>query len=41
VSLKDALQGCREILDGIHDDLPVELFYFTGSMDEVRAARSG
>lgn len=41
VSLKDALQGCREILDGVHDDLPVEAFYFTGSIREIRAARSG
>jgi RNA polymerase sigma factor (sigma-70 family) len=40
VSLKDSLQGCREILDGVHDDLPVEAFYFTGNMDEIRAARS-
>jgi RNA polymerase sigma factor (sigma-70 family) len=41
VSLKDALQGCREILDGVHDDLPVEAFYFTGSIEEIRAERSG
>jgi F0F1-type ATP synthase beta subunit len=41
VSLKDSLQGCREILDGVHDDLPVEAFHFTGSMDEIRAARPG
>jgi F-type H+-transporting ATPase subunit beta len=41
VSLKDALQGCREILDGVHDDLPAEAFYFAGSIDEIRAARSG
>jgi F0F1-type ATP synthase beta subunit len=32
------LRGCREILDGRHDDLPVEAFYFTGSIDEIRAA---
>lgn len=37
VSLKDALQGCREILDGLHDDLPVEAFYFTGGIDEICA----
>ena len=41
VSLKDALQGCREILDGVHDDLPVEAFYFTGNIDQIRATRSG
>jgi F-type H+-transporting ATPase subunit beta len=41
VSLKDSLQGCREILDGVHDDLPVEAFCFTVSMEELRAERSG
>jgi RNA polymerase sigma factor (sigma-70 family) len=41
VSLRDALQGCREILDGVHDDLPVEAFYFTGGIDEIRAAHPG
>jgi F0F1-type ATP synthase beta subunit len=38
VSRADALQGCREILDGRHDDLPIEAFYFTGSIEEVRRA---
>ena len=38
VSLKDSLRACAEILDGLHDDLPVEAFYFTGSIDEVRWA---
>jgi RNA polymerase sigma factor (sigma-70 family) len=41
VSLEDTLKACREILDGLHDDLPVEAFYFTGSMDEIRAAHPG
>jgi F-type H+-transporting ATPase subunit beta len=36
VSLSDALRGCRDILDGKHDDLPVEAFYFSGSMAEIR-----
>jgi F-type H+-transporting ATPase subunit beta len=36
VSLKDSLQGCQEILDGIHDDLPVEAFYFKGGIEEIR-----
>lgn len=40
VSLKDSLRGCREILDGVHDDLPVEAFHFTGSVEEIRAERS-
>jgi F-type H+-transporting ATPase subunit beta len=36
VSRADALRGCREILDGRHDDLPVDAFYFTGSIEEIR-----
>jgi F-type H+-transporting ATPase subunit beta len=35
-SLKDALQGCREILDGTHDDLQVNDFYFKGGIEEIR-----
>jgi F-type H+/Na+-transporting ATPase subunit beta len=38
VSRADALRGCREILDGWHDDLPAEALYFTGSIEEIRAA---
>jgi RNA polymerase sigma factor (sigma-70 family) len=41
VGLKDSLRGCGEILDGVHDDLPIEAFHFTGSMDAIRAACSG
>jgi RNA polymerase sigma factor (sigma-70 family) len=37
VSRAQALRGCREILDGVHDDLPDEAFYFTGGIDEIRA----
>jgi RNA polymerase sigma factor (sigma-70 family) len=37
VSLADALEGCRAILDGEHDGLPVEAFYFEGSIAEIRA----
>ena len=37
VSRADALRGCREILDGAHDDLPAEAFYFTGGVDEIRS----
>jgi F-type H+/Na+-transporting ATPase subunit beta len=39
VSRTEALRGCREILDGLHDDLPDEAFYFTGGIDEIRARR--
>ena len=38
VSRADALRGCREILDGWHDDLPAKALYFAGSIDEIRAA---
>jgi RNA polymerase sigma factor (sigma-70 family) len=36
VSRADALRGCGEILDGLHDDLPADAFYFTGSIEEIR-----
>ena len=36
VSRAEALRGCREILDGAHDDLPADAFYFTGGIDEIR-----
>jgi F0F1-type ATP synthase beta subunit len=38
VSRADALRGCREILDGVHDDLPADAFYFTGSIEKIRRA---
>jgi RNA polymerase sigma factor (sigma-70 family) len=38
VTRADALRGCRQILDGQHDDLPTPAFYFTGSIDEIRRA---
>jgi F0F1-type ATP synthase beta subunit len=37
VSRTEALQICRETLDGVHDRLPEAAFYFTGGMDEIRA----
>jgi F-type H+-transporting ATPase subunit beta len=37
VSRAEALRGCREILDGLHDDLPDEALYFGGGIDEARA----
>jgi F0F1-type ATP synthase beta subunit len=39
VSLGDSLNTCREILDGLHDDLPVEAFYFAGNIAEIRHSR--
>jgi RNA polymerase sigma factor (sigma-70 family) len=37
VGLAETLRVCREILDGVHDGLPEEAFYFTGGIDDVRA----
>ena len=36
VSVEEAIRGCDEIIQGQHDGLPVEAFYFTGSIDEIR-----
>ena len=38
VSKADSLKTCSEILDGVHDDLPPEAFYFKGGIEEIRAA---
>jgi F-type H+/Na+-transporting ATPase subunit beta len=32
----EALRTCREFLDGQHDDVPVEHFYFRGGIDDIR-----
>jgi F-type H+-transporting ATPase subunit beta len=34
VTLKETLQGVREILEGQHDDVPEQNFYMIGSIDE-------
>jgi hypothetical protein len=36
-SLAESLRVCREILDGVHDDVPTEAFFFKGGIDEIRA----
>ncbi|WP_190600384.1 F0F1 ATP synthase subunit beta [Candidatus Vesicomyidisocius sp. SY067_SCS001] len=36
VSLKDTIAGFKAILDGEMDDFPEQVFYMTGSIDEVR-----
>lgn len=36
VSLAEALCTCRGILDGQYDDLPVDAFYFSGDIAEIR-----
>jgi F-type H+-transporting ATPase subunit beta len=37
VKLEDTIRGCREILDGKHDELPESAFYMKGGIDEVGA----
>ena len=38
VTRAEALRTCREILDGRHDDVPVERFYFQGGIDDIRGS---
>ncbi len=35
VSIKETVRGCREIIDGKHDNLPEQAFYLTGNIDQV------
>ncbi len=35
VALKDTIRGFKEILDGVHDDLPESAFYMVGNIDEA------
>jgi F-type H+-transporting ATPase subunit beta len=35
VSLKETIRGFKEILDGLHDDLPEGAFYMVGTIDEA------
>ncbi|MCX6048756.1 MAG: F0F1 ATP synthase subunit beta [Chloroflexi bacterium] len=37
VPVADTVRGCREILDGVHDDLPEMAFYMVGTIEEVVA----
>jgi F0F1-type ATP synthase beta subunit len=37
VGVAEALQTCRDILDGRHDAVPVEAFYFKGGISEIEA----
>jgi RNA polymerase sigma factor (sigma-70 family) len=38
VTRAEALRTCREILDGRHDDVAVERFYFHGGIDDIRGS---
>ena len=35
VSVKDTVEGFKQILDGVHDDIPEQAFYMVGTIDEV------
>lgn len=35
VPVKETVRGFKEILEGIHDNIPEEMFLFAGSIDEV------
>ncbi|MDN5351675.1 MAG: F-type H+/Na+-transporting ATPase subunit beta [Clostridiales bacterium] len=35
VPVKETVRGFREILDGLHDDIPEQMFFFCGTIDEV------
>ena len=37
VGLAESLRVCREILDGVHDNVPAGAFYFTVVQDAVLA----
>jgi hypothetical protein len=37
VSVTEALQTCRDILDGRYDAVTVEAFYFKGGISEIEA----
>ena len=42
VPLKETIRGFREIIDGLHDDLPESAFLFVGTIDEaVAKAKKG
>jgi F-type H+-transporting ATPase subunit beta len=35
VKLEDTIKGFREIVDGVHDDLPEQAFYMVGTIEEA------
>lgn len=37
VSLRDTIRGFKEILDGLHDDLPEQAFLYVGTIEEAVA----
>ena len=41
VPLEETIRGFREIIEGLHDDIPESAFLFVGSIDEVVAKAKG
>ncbi len=41
VPLKETIRGFKEIIEGMHDDIPESAFLFAGSIDEVVARAKG
>ena len=41
VPIKETIRGFKEILEGMHDDIPESAFLFAGSIDEVVAKAKG
>lgn len=37
VSLEDTIEGFRQVVDGLHDDLPEQAFYMVGTIDDAIA----
>ena len=35
VPIKDTIKGFKEILDGLHDDIPESAFLFVGTIEEA------
>ena len=35
VPIRETIRGFKEILDGLHDDLPEQAFYMVGSIEEA------
>ena len=37
VPVKDTIKGFKEILDGVHDELPEQAFLYVGTIEEAIA----
>ena len=41
VPLKETVRGFKEIIEGLHDDIPESYFLFAGTIDDVVAKWKG